>query len=180
MARYRSILAPAIVLAGCAALASAASPPAGSPVLDAETTRQLTAAAGTLLEQRSAALVRQSRRDRRPPAQVLGVRISPEVARGQERAVRALENRGRAPVEGGPAYTAAKTRLERARAVREGGLIVLEAVENTEMRFGEGRLVQSVRRRFEFTTTRERIVLVREGLLDPGDRPLNDPPNPSR
>ncbi|QXJ22098.1 hypothetical protein AGRA3207_003044 [Actinomadura graeca] len=170
----------AIVLAGCALLPASSAVPRIPPAVDAETTRQLTAAASTLLERRSQALVQQRHHDRRPPAEVLGVRISPRVAHVQERAVRELETRNRAPVEGGPAYTGARTRLEAGKATRAGDRITLEAVEHTEVRYDTGKLTQSVRRRFEFRTRGEQITLIGERVLDPSARPVNDPDLPSR
>jgi hypothetical protein len=114
------------------------------------------------------------------PTEVLGVRISPKLARSQERAVRELETRNRAPVAGGPAYTRARTRLDPARAVRSGTRITLEAVEHTEVRYGGGKVVQSVRRRFVFRTRGEQITLVAERVLDPDAHPVNDPLSPDR
>src|SRR5690606_30079395 len=90
---------PGGALAGRAALRD-------DPDVDPDVTRQLTIAANTLLQRRSEALVQRHQRDRTSaPSEVYGVRISPRVARSQERAVRELENRNRAPVEGGPAFT---------------------------------------------------------------------------
>ncbi|WP_433329007.1 hypothetical protein [Spirillospora sp. CA-294931] len=164
----------AAVMAGCAVL-----PSSGighdRPTLDRETTRQLTVAARTLLERRSEALVQAGHRDRRPLAEILGVRISPRVAKVQERAERELEHRNRAPVEGGPAYTEARTRLEPKRAVRTGDRITLEATEHTEVRHETGKLTQSIRRRFDFSTLDGQVVLVDERVLDPEAHPLNDP-----
>lgn len=169
----------AVALAGCALLPSSAVRPP-SPTVDTETTRQLTVAAGTLLERRSQALVEQRHRDRRPPEEILGVRISPRVASVQERAVRELETRTRAPVEGGPAYTGARTRLDEGTATRTGDRITLEAVEHTEVRYDSGKVTQSVRRRFEFETRGEEITLIGEHVLDPAAHPVNDPDLPTR
>ncbi|WP_131739786.1 hypothetical protein [Actinomadura roseirufa] len=170
----------AVAAAACALLSasSAVRPPA--PTLDADTTRQLTAAADTLLQRRSQALVQRRHRDAGTPAEVLGVRISPRLATVQERAVRELETRNRAPVAGGPAYTGARTRLDGGRAVRSGDRITLEAVEHTEVRYDTGKVTQSVRRRFEFRTRGEQITLVGERVLDPAARPVNDPALPAR
>ncbi|WP_067490910.1 hypothetical protein [Actinomadura hibisca] len=176
MAQHRTLLGLAFALAGCVLLPSSAVPP-GRPVVDAETTRQLTAAARALVQDRSQALV--ARRDRRPPAEVLGVRISPRLAGVQERAVRELAGRNRAPVAGGPVFTGVRTTLAADRAVRRGDRITLEATEHTEARYDTGRFVQSVRRRFEFTTRDRRLTLVGEGVLDPAARPVNDPERPT-
>ncbi|MBX6766005.1 MAG: hypothetical protein IRY90_02415, partial [Actinomadura rubrobrunea] len=100
----------AVALAACATLSSSAVID-DSPTVDADTTRQLTIAARALLQYRSEALV-QRPRSRQAPTEVLGVRIAPHLARLQARAVRELQNRGRAPVEGGPPYTSARTTLE--------------------------------------------------------------------
>ncbi|TDD93720.1 hypothetical protein [Actinomadura rubrisoli] len=170
----------AVAVAGCTLLPSASAFRDAAPTLDADTTRQLTVAAGTLLDRRSQALVQQRHGDRRPPAEILGVRISPRVAGVQERAVRELETRNRAPVEGGPAYTGARTRLDGGKAVRTGDRITLEAVEHTEVRYDSGKLTQSVRRRFEFRARGEEITLVGEHVLDPAARPVNDPDLPAR
>ncbi|GAA2624367.1 hypothetical protein SMC26_36675 [Actinomadura fulvescens] len=171
----RSGLAMAVVIAACVVLPSSA-PAVNRPTVDYETKRQLTMAARSLLERRSEALVQQPRsRVRQSPSEVLGVRISPVVVRNQERALRELANRNRAPVEGGPAYTDARTRLNADRAVRTGDRITLEATEHTEVRYENGRLTQSVRRRFEFTTQGEQITLVAERVLDPSVHPVNDP-----
>jgi hypothetical protein len=164
-----------VALAVCGAALQSSDVPARRPLVDRETTRQLTEAASTLLQQRSAALVQAGRHDRAAPEEVLGVRISPRLAQAQDRAVHELENRNRAPVQGGPAYVGARTRLEPERAVRTGDRITLEATERTEVQYENGRLTQSVRRRFEFTTRDEQITLVGEGVLDPGAHPLNDP-----
>lgn len=177
MAKPRVVLAA--VLIGCA-LPPSSSAVQASPVVDAATTRQLTIAANTLLQHRSQALVPRHHRDRRAPTEILGVKIAPGVARVQERAVRELEQRNRAPVEGGPAYTGARTRLSPRRATREGDRIMLEAVEHTEVRYGTGKLVQEIRRRFEFRTRGEQITLIGEHVLDPSARPLNDADTPSR
>lgn len=153
----------------------------GSPVVDADVTRQLTIAASALVDRRSQALVQKHRHARGDvPSEVYGVRIAPGLARSQERAVRDLENRNRAPVEGGPAYTGARTSLDAGRAVRTGNRITLEAVEHTEVRYGSGRVTQSVRRRFEFRTSGDQIILVGERVLDPGAHPVNDPDDPAR
>ncbi|GAA0596217.1 hypothetical protein [Actinomadura livida] len=151
------------------------------PDVDADVTRQLTIAAGTLLQHRSQALVQKHNRDHTSaPREVYGVRISPRLARSQERAVRELQNRNRAPVEGGPAYTGARTSLDGGHAVREGDRITLEAVENTVVRYGSGKVTQSVRRRFVFETEGQQITLVAERVLDPDARPVNDPFEPAR
>ncbi|MFG2002529.1 hypothetical protein ACGFNU_25570 [Spirillospora sp. NPDC048911] len=171
----RSGLAMALVIAACVVLPSSA-PASSRPTVDDETKQQLTVAARSLLERRSQALVEQPRRHaKQSPSEVLGVRISPMVVRNQDRALRELANRNRAPVEGGPAYTGARTRLKADRAVRTGDRITLEATEHTEVRYENGRLTQSVRRRFEFTTQGEQITLVAERVLDPAVHPLNDP-----
>ncbi len=146
------------------------------PTVDEETEHQLTVAASTLVRLRSQALVRQGRHElRRVPHEVLGVSISPQLARAQERAVRELENRNRAPVEGGPAFTGARTRLEPDRAIRTGDRITLDAVEHTEVRYDTGKVTQSIRRRFEFLTKGERITLMREQVVDRDAHPINDP-----
>jgi hypothetical protein len=164
-----------LALAACAGL-SPSTVPLRTPTVDPETERQLTLAASALVGQRSLALVRQGRDDRRAvPAEVLGVTISPRLARAQERAVRELENRNRAPVEGGPAYTGAHTHLEPSQAVRNGDRITLDAVEHTEVRYDNGKVTQSIRRRFEFTTKGERITLMGEQLVDRDAHPFNDP-----
>ncbi|NVI89444.1 hypothetical protein [Actinomadura sp. BRA 177] len=152
-----------------------------SPAVEDYVTEQLTVVASAFLERRSQALVPKHDRDRRDmPTEVLGVRISPKLARSQERAVRELETRNRAPVAGGPAYTGARTRLDPARAVRNGDRITLEAVEHTEVKYGGGKVVQSVRRRFVFRTRGEQITLVAERVLDPDAHPVNDPVTPDR
>ncbi|GAA3981752.1 hypothetical protein GCM10023085_75100 [Actinomadura viridis] len=175
MLRHWTRLGLVLAMAGCAAPASSALGE-GPPRVDAETERQLTVAARTLLQARSQALVQQNRHDhRRLPDEILGVAIAPGVARVQERAVRELETRNRAPVEGGPAYTGARTRLAGARAVRVGDRITLEAVEHTEVRYETGKVTQSVRRSFEFVTRGERITLTGERVMDPGAHPFNDP-----
>ncbi|MFI0353762.1 hypothetical protein [Actinomadura sp. 9N407] len=150
------------------------------PTVDEDTKKQLTAAASTLVQNRSQALVQRSReRPESVPDEILGVVISPKVAKVQERAVRELENRNRAPIEGGPPYTGARTRLEPARAVRSGDHITLEAIEHTEVRYRTGKVIQSIRRRFDFTTQGERITLTGERVIDPKATPVNDPA-PSR
>lgn len=170
----------AVVLAACLVAPSSAAL-RDDPDVDPDVTRQLTIAANTLLQRRSEALVQRHQRDRTSaPSEVYGVRISPRVARSQERAVRELENRNRAPVEGGPAFTGARTRLDGGHAVREGDRITLEAVENTVVRYGSGEVTQSVRRRFVFRTRGQQITLVGERVLDPDARPLNDPVGPDR
>ncbi|MFC9969382.1 hypothetical protein ACFVH6_00610 [Spirillospora sp. NPDC127200] len=178
MPQHRTRLGLAFALAGCVLLPSSGVLP-GRPVLDAETTRQLTAAARALVQDRSQALVARRDRDRKPIDEVLGVRISPKVAGVQERAVRELRTRNRAPVEGGPAFTGVRTTLAADRALRRGDRITLEATEHTEVRYDTGRFVQSVRRRFEFTTRDRRLTLVGEGVLDPAARPVNDPERPT-
>jgi hypothetical protein len=169
---------PGLVLAvaACAGLIPATVPLA-PPTVDAETERQLTVAASALVGLRSQALVQRDRTDRPPrlPTEVLGVTISPRLVRAQERALRELENLGRAPVEGGPAYTGARTRLEPDRAIRSGDRITLDAVEHTEIRYGTGKVTQSIRRRFEFTTEGERITLTDERVVDRDAHPVNDP-----
>jgi hypothetical protein len=170
----------AVALAACLA-APSSGVRRDSPAVEDYLTRQLTAVASTFLQRRSQALVPHHDRDRRDmPTEVLGVRISPKLARSQARAVRELETRNRAPVEGGPAYTGARTRLDPARAVRSGDRITLEAVEHTEVRYGGGKVVQSVRRRFVFRTRGEQITLVAERVLDPDAHPVNDPVTPDR
>ncbi|MEV5569229.1 hypothetical protein AB0L06_04210 [Spirillospora sp. NPDC052269] len=174
----RAVLLAALAL--FVAVPSSARP--SRPSVDADTTRQLTVAAGALLEFRSQALVERRRQDRRPPTEVLGVKIAPDLAEDQERAVRELANRNRAPVPGGPAYVAAKTRLSADRAVRRGDHITLDVTEHTDLSYGGGRIEQSVRRRFEFVRHGEQLVLVGERVTDPGAHPVNDPdptPEPS-
>lgn len=161
-------------MAACAVLPASSVVGAPDPTVDADTTEQLTVAARTLLQHRSQALVQRRNHEPGAPAEILGVRISPSLARIQERALRELENRNRAPVEGGPAYTGARTRLESGRAVRAGDRITLEATEHTEVRYRTGKVTQSVRRRFEFTTRDEQITLVGERVLDPSAHPVND------
>jgi hypothetical protein len=162
----------AAALAACAMLPSSTIA-LSSPTVDEDTTRQLTLAARALLQHRSEALVQQHR-THRPPREVMGVRISPSLARKQRRAVRELENRSRAPVEGGPAYTDARTRLEADRAIRTGDRITLDVTEHTEVRYETGKVTQAVRRRFDFTARGAEITLVGEHVLDPKARPLND------
>ncbi|WP_157420309.1 hypothetical protein [Actinomadura kijaniata] len=175
MRHLRTPLGMALVLAACVALPTAASPVTRSPV-GPDTTVQLTAAARALVETRSRALVAPRRpAEQRPPVEVLGVRISPDLVRRQEHAVRELETRNRAPVAGGPAFTEARTRLAARRTVRVGDLITLEAVEHTEVRYDTGAVTQSVRRGFDFRERGEQFVLVRERVLDPAARPINDP-----
>ena len=170
----------ALVLAACLAAPSSAAV-RRAPAVDADVTRQLTIAANTLLQRRSQALVQKHHRDHvSAPREVYGVRISPRLVRSQERAVRELENRNRAPVEGGPAYTGARTSLDGGHAVREGDRITLEAVENTEVRYGSGKVTQSVRRRFVFRTQGQQIILVGERVLDPDAHPVNDPVETAR
>ncbi|WP_395111612.1 hypothetical protein [Actinomadura sp. SCN-SB] len=165
-----------LALAALAGLCPSTQPLRASTV-DRETERQLTVAASTLVRLRSQALVPKSRneRRRRMPPEVLGVAISPNLARAQERALRELENRNRAPVEGGPAFTGARTRLEPARTIRTGDRITLEAIEHTEVRYGGGKVTQSIRRRFEFMTRGDRITLLDEQVVDRGTHPINDP-----
>ncbi|MBW8484716.1 hypothetical protein [Actinomadura parmotrematis] len=165
----------AVLLAACALLAPSSTPHRDRPFVDAETTHQLVAAARTLLQLRSSALVERGHHERRPPAEILGVVISPRVAQAQERAVQELETRNRAPVAGGPPYLDVRTTLGDGRAVRRGDRITLEATERTAARYRTGELTQSVRRRFDFAAVGTRLVLIGEGLLDPGARPLNDP-----
>lgn len=165
----------AVVLAACL-LAPSSTVRREDPAVDDYVTKQLTVAARTFLQSRSQALVQKGDRDRRAtPTEVLGVRISPRLVRSQERAVRELETRNRAPVEGGPAYTGARTSLDGEHAFRTGDRITLEAVEHTEMRYGSGKVTQSVRRRFVFRARGEQIILVGEHVLDPGAHPVNDP-----
>jgi hypothetical protein len=175
MARHWTRAGLAAVLACC--LLAPSSGARTSPVVEDYTTRQLTVAANTLLQRRSEALVQRRRHPHREvPTEVLGVTISPHVVRTQERAVRELENGSRAPVPGGPAYTGARTSLDARRAVRSGaGRITLEAVEHTVVRYGTGKVTQSVRRRFDFRTRGEQIILVGERVLDPAAHPVNDP-----
>lgn len=172
----RAALAAA-ALACCAVLPSSTG--SARHTLDAYTTRQLTVAANSLLQRRSEALVDRRARDRAAPPDVLGVRLSPSLAQVQERAVRELETRNRAPVEGGPEYTGARTRLDSGRAVREGDRITLEATEHTEVRYRSGALTQSVRRRFDFMTRGPEITLIGERVLDPSAHPVNDPDRPA-
>jgi hypothetical protein len=169
------------VMLACCLVAPSSGVRRESPAVEDYVTEQLTVVASTFLERRSQALVPKHDRDRRDmPTEVLGVRISPKLARSQERAVRELETRNRAPVAGGPAYTGARTRLDPARAVRNGDRITLEAVEHTEVKYGGGKVVQSVRRRFVFRTRGEQITLVGERVLDPDAHPVNDPITPDR
>lgn len=173
MIRHGSRVVLTAVLACLIAVPSSARP--SRPSVDADTTRQLTVAAGALLDYRSQALVERRRQDRRPPTEVLGVKIAPALAEDQERAVRELANRNRAPVPGGPAYVTAKTRLSAERAVRRGDHITLDVTEHTDLSYGDGRIEQSVRRRFEFVRRGEQLVLVGERVTDPGAHPVNDP-----
>ncbi|MEU6749746.1 hypothetical protein ACQPZ8_44525 [Actinomadura nitritigenes] len=180
MARHWTRAGLAVALACCLAAPSSAVR-SGPSAVDAVTTRQLTAAAGTLLQGRSEALVqRHARPHPEVPTEVLGVRISPRVARVQERAFRELENSNRAPVEGGPAYTGARTSLDARRAVRTGDRITLDAVEHTVVRYRTGKVTQSVPRRFDFRQRGDDIVLVGERVLDPKAQPVNDPAPRSR
>jgi hypothetical protein len=180
MARRWTRAGLAAALACCLAAPSSAVR-SGPSVLDAVTTRQLTAAAGTLLQGRSEALVQQRARHHPDvPTEILGVRISPRVARVQERAFHELEDSNRAPVDGGPAYTAARTSLDARRALRAGDRITLDAVEHTVVRYGTGKVTQSVPRRFDFRKRGDDIVLVGERVLDPNARPVNDPAPRSR
>lgn len=179
MARRWPLAGLTVALAACLAAPSSAVR-REVPAVDADITRQLTIAAGSLVERRSQALVQRRRHDRRAPAEVYGVRIAPTLARSQERAVRELEGRGRAPVAGGPAYTGARTSLDGGRAVQKGNRITLEAVEHTEVRYGGGKVTQSVRRRFLFRLRGAEITLVGERVLTPGARPVNDPATPDR
>ncbi|HEX2316028.1 MAG TPA: hypothetical protein VHJ17_19945 [Thermomonospora sp.] len=171
----------ALVLAGCVAVPASAVLPAGPATVDEETKQQLTAAARAMLERRTEALV-QASRARPLPSEVLGVRISPRVAQAQREALRRLETRNRAPVAGGPPFTAARTRLQAATVIRDGDRITLEATEYTEVRYvtpaGGGAVTQQVRRRFEFATEDGRITLVGEWVVDPGASPINDPGRP--
>ncbi|ACY99701.1 MULTISPECIES: hypothetical protein [Thermomonospora] len=170
---------PAVVLlAACLLTHSSAAGPAGPVTVDEETKQQLTAAARTMLERRTEALVQRSR-TRPLPSEVLGVRIAPELARRQQEALRRLKTRNRAPLPGGPPFTAARTRLEEATVVHEGDRITLEATEYTEVEYatpaGERAMTQRVRRRFEFATEGGRITLVGEQVVDPDADPINDP-----
>ncbi|MBE1533705.1 hypothetical protein [Actinomadura algeriensis] len=175
----RAVLAVAVAAACLPASSSAVR--LGTPRMDHETTEQLTFVARTLLRQRSQALVQTRDRDRsRLPEEILGVRISPRVARAHARTVRELENRNRAPVEGGPAYTGAKTTLEEIEAVRHGDVVTLEAVEHTVVKYDTGKVRQDVRRRFEFKDIDGRLTLVGEQVLDPGAHPVNDPVGAAR
>ncbi|SEG90663.1 hypothetical protein SAMN04489712_1272 [Thermomonospora echinospora] len=183
MVRRRTRLAglAAVLMAGCALLPSSTARPGGPVSVDEETAQQLTAAARTMLERRTEALVQQSR-TRSLPAEVLGVRISPRLVREQQEALRRLETRNRAPVAGGPPFTAARTRLTVAAAVRDGDRIILDATEYTEMEYatpaGERAMTQQVRRRFEFSAEGGRFVLVDEHVVDPDASPINDPDGP--
>jgi hypothetical protein len=172
----RRLLAAAALVAGCAALPPAAARPTPTPV-DASTREQLVAAAHTVLQKRNEALVRRVK-TRSVPAEVVGVRLAPEVVDRQRRAVRELETRNRAPVPGGPRYTAVRTRLGIDKVVRTGDRIVLEVTEFTEARYesprGRPAVTQRVRRRFDFLSRDDRLTLVDERLLEPGARPLND------
>ncbi|MEU5989005.1 hypothetical protein ABZ806_08510 [Spirillospora sp. NPDC047418] len=168
----------ALVLAVCLVAPSSSVRP-DAPAVEDYLTEQLTVVASAFLQRRSEALVPKHDRDAMP-TEVLGVRISPKLARSQERAVRELETRNRAPVAGGPAYTRARTRLDPSRAVRSGNRITLEAVEHTEVRYGGGKVVQSVGRRFVFRTRGEQITLVAERVLDPDAHPVNDPVSTDR
>lgn len=170
----------AVALAACL-LAPSSTVRRENPAVEDYVTEQLTVAANTFLQRRSQALVPKHDRDPRAmPTEVQGVRISPALVRSQERAVRELETRNRAPVEGGPAYTGARTRLDASSAVRTGDRITLEAVEHTEVRYGGGKVTQSVRRRFVFRTRGEQITMVAERVLDPDAHPVNDPVSPDR
>jgi hypothetical protein len=181
MVRHRTRLGLALLAMAACAVPPSSAVGLGAPTVDEDTRRQLTVVASTLVEYRSQALVQKNRHDRRHvPTEILGVSISPRLARVQERAVRELENRTRAPVEGGPAFTGARTRLDAARAVRTGDRITLDAVEHTEVRYETGKVTQSVRRRFEFTAAGETITLTGERVVDPGARPINDPDPRSR
>jgi hypothetical protein len=148
--------------------------------VDVTTKEQLTVAARVMLERRSEALVD---RARPLPAEVFGVRIAPQVASAQEDALRRLEGRNRAPVEGGPPFTSARTRLQPGRATRAGDRITLDATEYTEVRYqtpqGERAMRQRVRRRFEFTAGGGELVLVGERVVDPTASPINDPERPN-
>lgn len=176
----RAVLAVALA-AACLLLPSAEIRRGAPPRMDHETTEQLAAVAKTLLQHRSQALVQTRDRERsRLPEEILGVRISPQVARGHARAVRELEGRNRAPVEGGPAYTGAKTTLDAASAVRDGDVVTLEAVEHTVVRYDTGKVRQDVRRRFEFRDIGGRLTLIGERVLDPDARPVNDPVRAAR
>ncbi|TDD64299.1 hypothetical protein E1293_41660 [Actinomadura darangshiensis] len=170
----------ALVLAACL-LAPSSGMRRESPAVAGYVTEQLTVVAGTYLQHRSQALVQKGDRERRAtPTEVQGVRISPTLVRSQERAVRELEIRNRAPVDGGPAYTGARTRLDGGRAFQTGDRITLEAVEHTEIRYGGGKVTQAVRRRFVFRTRGEQITMIAERVLDPDAHPVNDPPGADR
>jgi hypothetical protein len=81
------------------AMAACAVPPSsavglGAPTVDEDTRRQLTVVASTLVEYRSQALVQKNRHDRRHvPTEILGVSISPRLARVQADAVEHTEVR---------------------------------------------------------------------------------------
>ncbi|REE98298.1 hypothetical protein [Thermomonospora umbrina] len=171
-----------VMLAGCVVVPSSHVLPTGPAGVDEETTQQLTAAARTMLERRTQALVQASSRARPLPAEVLGVRISPRLARAQQEALRRLETRNRAPVAGGPPFTAAHTRLKGATVTRDGDRFTLDATEYTEVRYatpgGGGAVTQRVRRRFEFATENGRLTLVGEWVIDPDASPINDPGRP--
>ncbi|OLT37306.1 hypothetical protein BJF79_29860 [Actinomadura sp. CNU-125] len=170
-----------MVLAAACLPVSASAVRLGAPRMDHETTEQLTIVAKTLLQHRSQALVQTRDRERsRLPEEILGVRISPGVATAHARTVRELENRNRAPVEGGPAYTGAKTTLEEVEAVRRGDTVTLEAVEHTVVKYDSGKVRQDVRRRFEFKDIDGRLTLIGERVLDPGAHPVNDPVGAAR
>lgn len=182
MVRHRGHRAAlAVLLAGCVIVPSSAVRHDGPPGVDRETERQLTVAARTMLEHRTEALV-QRVRARSLPVEVLGVRISPQLVRAQQEALRRLEIRNRAPVPGGPPFTDAETRLTDASVVRRGDRITLDATEYTEVHYvtpqGRRAMTQRVRRRFEFTVGPDRITLVGERLIDPDAAPINDPDRP--
>ncbi|MEW2356906.1 hypothetical protein [Spirillospora sp. NPDC029432] len=174
MVRHWTRLGLVLALAVCVVPPSSALGRDTTPV-GHETREQLTAAAGTLVRLRSQALVQPARHGGESlPDEIMGVLIAPDVVRAQARTLRELENRNRAPVQGGPAYTGARTRLDAASATRAGDHITLEAVEHTEVRYGTGKMTQSVRRRFEFITRNERITLTGESVVDPEAQPIND------
>lgn len=154
----------------------------GPPPVDEATTQQLTVAARTMLQRRSDALIQQIRVSPMP-SEVLGVRFSPQMAQNQEEALRKLETSNRAPVEGGPPYTAARTRLKAARVTRVGDRLTLDATEYTEVDYqtpaGRQAVNQVIRRRFEFATQAGQFVLVGERVVDPAASPINDPEQPT-
>lgn len=172
------------VLAACVAVPSSAALLASPRPVDDATTQQLTVAARTMLQRRTEALIQAgaTARARELPSEVLGVRISPRLVQAQTEALRDLEARNRAPVEGGPPFTAARTRLKAGRVTRNGDMITLDATEYTEVDYqtpaGRRAMTQSVRRRFEFAAQGGQLVLVGERVVDPAATPINDPDRP--